>query len=244
MQTAYNSCLNETALKEAGMQPLHSLITEVARLFPVEENAGADEFGKADYESLSNTIVFLEKLGITTFEYLFTGADEKNPVRQPVTMGLQESRKLTFLGRCHCSGFPCWDFLAVRGVLRESGKYVEIPVCDGKCVRQPASHQYVPSCSDNFGAVSCRPREEDCGYDTASRGHARCDCKCHTISRSRFRLKPCVRNFIIWSTCQRPPRSAQRWVLTESCRLWYLQITLSIRCSWLFLNSQGTFRIC
>ncbi|KAK6085991.1 endothelin-converting enzyme [Seiridium cupressi] len=78
MKEAYSACANETALKEIGVQPLVSLIQEVADSFPVKK--GNDSlFTERDSVKLSDTILLLEKWGVSPFVYLSTGADDKNP---------------------------------------------------------------------------------------------------------------------------------------------------------------------
>lgn len=83
MKDAYDACINETVIKEIGVQPLVSLVNEVAHSFPVSEKGFTNNevLAENDHASLSKTILQLEKWGISTFEYLGTGADDKNPVR-------------------------------------------------------------------------------------------------------------------------------------------------------------------
>ncbi|KAI4592639.1 hypothetical protein KJ359_010541 [Pestalotiopsis sp. 9143b] len=81
MKDAYDACINETVIKEIGVQPLVSLVNEVAHSFPVSEKSFTNNevVAENDHASLSKTILQLEKWGISTFEYLGTGADDKNP---------------------------------------------------------------------------------------------------------------------------------------------------------------------
>lgn len=82
MTLAYSTCMNETAIKELGAKPLVNLISQVSDSFPVDDShEGPVTLGHSDVTSLSNTILLLEKWGITTFEGLGTGADDENPVR-------------------------------------------------------------------------------------------------------------------------------------------------------------------
>ncbi|KAI0378465.1 endothelin-converting enzyme 1 [Hypomontagnella monticulosa] len=78
IQEAYNSCMNETTLQKLGVQPLVSLIDRVAASFPVAEG-GDEPLAEADYAALSNTILLLEQIGVTSFIGLYAGADDKNP---------------------------------------------------------------------------------------------------------------------------------------------------------------------
>ncbi|KAI1761697.1 endothelin-converting enzyme 1 [Hypoxylon sp. FL1150] len=81
IQEAYNSCMNETVLQNIGAAPLVSLIDQVAASFPVAEGAyGGDEpLGEADFAALSETILLLERLFVSSFVGLTAGADDKNP---------------------------------------------------------------------------------------------------------------------------------------------------------------------
>lgn len=87
MQTAYNSCLDEETLAKLGVQPLVELVRQVTDSFPVTpaEMEGDMLVAEKDHAALSETILLLEKLGVTTFEDLGTGADDKNPVSLPCT---------------------------------------------------------------------------------------------------------------------------------------------------------------
>ncbi|KAH8198724.1 hypothetical protein TruAng_007088 [Truncatella angustata] len=81
MKTAYNACIDETTLKQIGVKPLVQLTEQVAQSFPVKDGFlnTSDVLRKDDYARLSETILLLEKWGISTFESLDTGADDKNP---------------------------------------------------------------------------------------------------------------------------------------------------------------------
>ncbi|KAI0596064.1 peptidase family M13 [Biscogniauxia sp. FL1348] len=81
LQKSYNACMNETNIEKIGVAPLVNFISQVADSFPVsEEEYGNDAtLAEGDYAALSDTILLMEKLGITTFASLGTSADEKNP---------------------------------------------------------------------------------------------------------------------------------------------------------------------
>ncbi|KAI0401376.1 peptidase family M13 [Xylaria palmicola] len=81
MQESYNACMNETTLKAVGAAPLIELISRVAQSFPVGDKAydTSELLQPEDYTKLSDTILLLEKLQVTSFESLYTGADDKNP---------------------------------------------------------------------------------------------------------------------------------------------------------------------
>ncbi|KAI0541706.1 peptidase family M13 [Xylaria digitata] len=76
MQESYNACMNETTLKEIGVKPLIELIGKVAQSFPIGDE---ELLQPGDYAKLSDTILLLEQLQVTSFESLYTGADDKNP---------------------------------------------------------------------------------------------------------------------------------------------------------------------
>ncbi|KAJ8132689.1 hypothetical protein O1611_g937 [Lasiodiplodia mahajangana] len=77
MQESYKACMDETTLKSIGASPLIELINNVAQSFPATDNT--DLLQPEDYAKLSDTILLLEQLGVTSFEGLYTGADDKNP---------------------------------------------------------------------------------------------------------------------------------------------------------------------
>lgn len=83
MQESYNACMNEATLKEIGVRPLADLISKVAQSFPVDDAAyNTNELPQPeDFSKLSDTILLLEQLEVASFEGLYTGADDKNPVR-------------------------------------------------------------------------------------------------------------------------------------------------------------------
>ncbi|TGJ87311.1 hypothetical protein E0Z10_g1420 [Xylaria hypoxylon] len=81
MQESYNTCIDEATLKAIGVNPLTELIGTVAQSFPVgNETYDTEELLQPeDYANLSDTILLLQQLGVTSFESLYTGADDKNP---------------------------------------------------------------------------------------------------------------------------------------------------------------------
>ncbi|KAK6955600.1 hypothetical protein Daesc_003242 [Daldinia eschscholtzii] len=80
IQDAYNSCLDEATLQKVGVEPLVGLIDQVVASFPVDGTSGSDApLGEADYAALSDTILLLEKIGVSSFIGLTAGADDKNP---------------------------------------------------------------------------------------------------------------------------------------------------------------------
>ncbi|KAI1344016.1 endothelin-converting enzyme 1 [Xylariaceae sp. FL0016] len=81
MQEAYNACMDESTIKEVGVEPLRNLISKISKSFPVAEGSYRDDepLSPQDYASLTNTTVMLEKMQVSWFEGLYVGADDKNP---------------------------------------------------------------------------------------------------------------------------------------------------------------------
>ncbi|KAI1328615.1 peptidase family M13 [Xylariaceae sp. FL0255] len=81
MQEAYDACMDEKTLNKIGVAPLNHLIHEVTKSFSSDENVyETDELLQAhEYSKLSDTILLLEQLEVSTFEGLYAGADDKHP---------------------------------------------------------------------------------------------------------------------------------------------------------------------
>ncbi|KAI8964961.1 endothelin-converting enzyme 1 [Daldinia sp. FL1419] len=79
IQDAYNSCLDEETLQKVGVEPLISLIDQVAASFPVDAAGSDSPLEEADYAALSDTILLLERIGVPSFLGIITEADSKNP---------------------------------------------------------------------------------------------------------------------------------------------------------------------
>lgn len=82
MKTYYNTCMDETKLKSIGVAPLVGLLEELAKLFPIEEDAFNATAGvtAADTVALGKATLFMEKLGVETMVSMGVGVDDKNPV--------------------------------------------------------------------------------------------------------------------------------------------------------------------
>lgn len=74
LRDAYNACMDEETIKKAGIAPLKEILKQVADMFPVEQGTSQDE-----HKGLSDTILFLAKLGVTSFVSFGVGADDKDP---------------------------------------------------------------------------------------------------------------------------------------------------------------------
>lgn len=78
----YNTCLNETAITELGVQPLVTFLDNITETFPVTASEYGDNktFGPSDYKSFSETVAHLFQYGMTPFFALSTVLDAFNPV--------------------------------------------------------------------------------------------------------------------------------------------------------------------
>ncbi|KAH7025254.1 endothelin-converting enzyme [Microdochium trichocladiopsis] len=83
MQTSFGACINETAIENVGTEPLMELIKSVALHLELADDVAEGGLGQPMTEgelgSLHQTIEFLEKIGVGSFEQLFIGADDKDP---------------------------------------------------------------------------------------------------------------------------------------------------------------------
>ncbi|KAK2031791.1 peptidase family M13 [Colletotrichum zoysiae] len=79
--TAYNACLNNTAVEAAGLRPLISLIDRVAAAFPVANTTEdrARKVSKGDAENMGKTLLLFSQHGLSTFEYIDVTFDDLNP---------------------------------------------------------------------------------------------------------------------------------------------------------------------
>lgn len=66
LQRAYNSCMAITEIRKVGIEPIQVVLSEV-------------ESTMKDTKDLSETILYMEKLGIAHFENLYAAADDKDP---------------------------------------------------------------------------------------------------------------------------------------------------------------------
>lgn len=134
MKEAYNACLNETAIKEVGVQPLMDLIQQVANSFRVSNatSEANDALKEDDLAHLSNTILLLEQWGVSTFEYLGTGADDKNPVSS--TKKRRKNISDYNLGSCHNPSLSSRHYASFPGILPRQRYRSEIPDFTGDSV--------------------------------------------------------------------------------------------------------------
>lgn len=78
----YNACLNDTAVKAAGLGPLINLVNRVAEAFPVANTTEDKErkVSKNDAKNMGKTLLFFGQLGISTFESVTVDFDDQNTV--------------------------------------------------------------------------------------------------------------------------------------------------------------------
>ncbi|KAI1470124.1 Metalloprotease [Daldinia caldariorum] len=78
--TSYNTCLNETAIDEAGVQPLVLFLGNITESFPVElgEHTNTSRFDTADHEAFSQTYLFLAQHSIFPFLTIDVALDPDN----------------------------------------------------------------------------------------------------------------------------------------------------------------------
>lgn len=82
MKSFYNSCMNQTELKRVGVAPVVSLLNDFIKVFPVDDAAYASgpNVTAADTKVISDSILWMEKLGVETLASLGVGVDDKDPV--------------------------------------------------------------------------------------------------------------------------------------------------------------------
>lgn len=73
LKGAYEACMDEDTVKKNGVEPLMKVLHQVAKRFPIETSA-------QDHDDLSDTTLYLAKLGVSSLISLGVGADDKFPV--------------------------------------------------------------------------------------------------------------------------------------------------------------------
>lgn len=71
--------MNEDLIKKDGIKPLLEILRKVTELFPGKKSDAPTTFSKKDGEALSETITYLNKLGVSSLVSLGPGADDKDP---------------------------------------------------------------------------------------------------------------------------------------------------------------------
>ncbi|OHE98142.1 peptidase family M13 [Colletotrichum orchidophilum] len=77
----YNACLNDTAVKAAGLGPLINLVNRITEAFPVADSTEDRErkISKNDAKNMGKTLLLFGQLGISTFETITVDFDDQNP---------------------------------------------------------------------------------------------------------------------------------------------------------------------
>ncbi|EXJ92195.1 hypothetical protein A1O3_00745 [Capronia epimyces CBS 606.96] len=89
LKAAYDACLDEDTIREIGVAPLVEILDEISSRFSVARHPHS-----ADNEDLSETVLYLAKLGVSALVSSGTGADDKDPdtvvvsVSAPYRIGL------------------------------------------------------------------------------------------------------------------------------------------------------------
>jgi endothelin-converting enzyme len=68
LKGAYDACMDEETVKQAGIKPLGTILRQVAEMSK-----------SGDTSALSDTVLFLHKLGVTALVSLGASADDKDP---------------------------------------------------------------------------------------------------------------------------------------------------------------------
>ncbi|TQS35652.1 hypothetical protein Golomagni_03923 [Golovinomyces magnicellulatus] len=81
IKTAYDVCMNVSKIRNQGITPLAGVIRQIIDLFPVTESAFRKNelLTATDEMELSETLIFVQKLGIDGLLSLGPTADDKNP---------------------------------------------------------------------------------------------------------------------------------------------------------------------
>ncbi|CZR58105.1 related to endothelin-converting enzyme 1 [Phialocephala subalpina] len=96
LKAAYDACMDEDTIKQAGVKPLVEVLHQVADLFPTKESAfdRRTPLVAKDSKDIAETILYLSKLGVSALVSSGAGADDKDPdtvivqVSPPYRIGL------------------------------------------------------------------------------------------------------------------------------------------------------------
>jgi len=87
LTSAYKACLDESTIKQLGIQPLVSIIEEIKKSFALSTNDA-----RRPASSLKSTILLLAQYGVSGLVWAGTGADETNP--DAVTVFVSSPRRI------------------------------------------------------------------------------------------------------------------------------------------------------
>lgn len=82
LQRAYNACMAIDTIKQVGVAPLQDLLGQLTKILTVDDSAVGTgvPLQPQDSKSISDAILFLERLNIPHFISMGVGSDDKNPV--------------------------------------------------------------------------------------------------------------------------------------------------------------------
>jgi len=72
LKAAYNACMDEETIKKTGVKPLAEIMQQIIDIYPVNKS----DSGK---DALTETVLFLAKLGVSSLVSISTSADDKDP---------------------------------------------------------------------------------------------------------------------------------------------------------------------
>ena len=81
LKAAYDACMDEDTIKKEGIKPLQEILHQVADMFPVKESAfrKTSLLEQKDEEDLADTVLYLQKIGVSSLISCGAGADDKDP---------------------------------------------------------------------------------------------------------------------------------------------------------------------
>ena len=81
LQKAYDACMDEDTIKKEGIKPLQEILHQVADMFPVKESASRKRslLEQKDEKDFANTVLYLQKIGVSSLISCGAGADDKDP---------------------------------------------------------------------------------------------------------------------------------------------------------------------
>jgi endothelin-converting enzyme len=109
LKDAYDACMDEAAIKRAGVKPLMGILAEIAGLFPTQEIPFLrSALTSKDNDEMADTILYLAKLGVPALISSGAGADD----RDPDTVVVQVSSPWRI-------GLPAKDYYTDDSILRK-----------------------------------------------------------------------------------------------------------------------------
>lgn len=81
LKDAYSACMDENAIKKAGVKPLHEILKQIADMFPLNKTTRTlkSPLGSPNLDGMKDIIEYLQKLGVSALISVSVGADDKDP---------------------------------------------------------------------------------------------------------------------------------------------------------------------